>query len=170
MTSLQPLPHPATSRRVPPRLHHFLPSPSVRSDLQVLFLHLQHPADVHAAVYHTVIFYRSRHTDTDSLHIVPGDSLFCQLSLNRLSHIRQNRCSAVFLIRLDLPFVNELSIRLKNPILQVVPPTSTPNAYFFMLPFSCSLFVSLHRFLSVMYSADAFTHAYDNVSSLICQC
>ena len=82
--------------------------------------------------------------------------------------------------RIDAPplslfvLISHLSMSLpsvsKNPILQVVPPTSTPNAYFFMLPFSCSLFVSLHRFLSVMYSADAFTHAYDNVSSLICQC
>ena len=42
------------------------------------------PADVHAAVYHTVIFYRSRHTDTDSLHIVPGDSLFCPVSYTHL--------------------------------------------------------------------------------------
>ena len=89
------------------------------------------PADVHAAVYHTVIFYRSRHTDTDSLHIVPGNSLFRQLSINRLRHIRQNRCSAVILVRLDLPFVNEPSIRLKKSDLAGRSPYVNSKCIFF---------------------------------------
>ena len=98
---------------------------------QFFFYIYNTPADVHTAVYHTVIFYRSRHADADTLHIVPGDSLFCQLSLNRLSHIRQNRCSAVFLIRLDLPFVNELSIRLKKSDLAGRSPYVNSKCIFF---------------------------------------
>ena len=89
------------------------------------------PAKIRRTVDNSIYSNRSRHTDTDSLHIVPGDSLFCQLSLNRLSHIRQNRCSAVFLIRLDLPFVNELSIRLKKSDLAGRSPYVNSKCIFF---------------------------------------
>ena len=49
----------------------------------------------------------------------------------------------ILCISFDLPFVQHIAGVLKNPILQVVPPTSTPNPYFFIFHTSllCSLFV-----------------------------